>query len=179
MSAITLTAQDFYTQGVQELSKQLKTKNPFALSNIAKVSINVGMGRFDAKQKAEIVEYLEKLTGQKPKVVSTNLSIAGFKIRKGDQVGVVVTLRGIKMKDFLLNLIYVALPRTKDFKGIKKAAFDKQNSTYSLGIENASIFPQIGFDSTVIFGMQVNIVFRTKSENNKLLLDTLHVPFVK
>jgi large subunit ribosomal protein L5 len=122
---------------------------------------------------------LEKLTGQLPKMVQTGKSIAGFKIRKGDVNSAMVTLRGKKMLDFLLLLVYIALPRTKDFRGVKRDAFDKQYRTYNLGIPNASIFPQIGFDSSVQFGLQINIVFKQPGENNKLLLEKLNFPFIR
>jgi large subunit ribosomal protein L5 len=79
----------------------------------------------------------------------------------------------------LLLLIYIALPRTRDFRGLSRSSFDEQYSSYNIGIPNASIFPQIGFDSSVQFGMQVVIVFKTPGKNNLLLLQKLNFPFVK
>jgi large subunit ribosomal protein L5 len=83
------------------------------------------------------------------------------------------------MNDFLVNLVYIALPRTRDFRGISSTSFDRNFKSYSLGIQNSSIFPVIGFDSSVNFGMQINIVFKTGSENNKKFLENLNFPFKK
>jgi len=76
-------------------------------------------------------------------------------------------------------LVYLALPRTRDFKGVKSESFDSQKLTYSLGIPSASIFPTIGFSSTINFGLQINIVFKTQGEKNKILLEKANLPFVK
>jgi large subunit ribosomal protein L5 len=175
--ALKITSKEFSDVAVAAVSKDLGTINPFALPGISKISINVGVGnKFDPKQKQEVGEYLEKLTGQKPKVILSSKSIAAFKLRKGDTVGLMVTLRGLKMYDFLLNLVYVALPRSRDFKGVK-ASFDANNSSYSLGLENANIFPAVGFDTSVNFGLQLNITFKQPTINNKLLLEKLNFPF--
>lgn len=174
-----LETKSYYSNAREEVKKELKGVNPFALPQIEKIIINAGVGKFDNKQRQEVATYLEKLTGQLPKVVQTTKSIAGFKTRKGDNNAVMVTLRGKKMLDFLLLLVYIALPRTKDFRGVKKEAFDKNFQTYNLGIANASIFPQIGFDSSVQFGLQINIVFKQPTQNNILLLEKLHFPFVR
>lgn len=179
MSGIKLQSKTFYKEAVAEIVKQNKGVNLFALPQIDRISINVGVGKYDTKQRNEIVTNLEKLTGQKPKEVVANNSIAGFNLRKGTVVGLVTTLRGQKMNDFLTQLIYIALPRTRDFKGISDTSFDALNSTYSMGISTCSIFPVIGFDSSVDFGMQINIVFKNKSEKNKELLTKLKFPFKK
>jgi len=154
-------------------------QNIFSLPSISKLSINVGVGKYDNKQKQEIAEYLEKLTSQKPKKALSRDSIASFKSRKGDVVGLVVTLRGQKARDFLLQLVYIALPRTRDFKGIKSEVFNNNFSSYSLGIENVNIFPSIGFDTTVSFGMQINVCFKTSTPQNRDLLQALQFPFKK
>lgn len=179
MSAIKLSSQDYIKDAFAELAKENKGVNIFDIPKLNKISINIGVGKFESKQKQDIAEYLSQLTGQKPKEVGTKKSIANFKTRKGDIVGLVSTLRGKKAQDFLLNLIYIALPRTRDFKGIKANAFDKNYSSYSLGIENSSIFPVVGFDASVNFGIQINIVFKKQIETNKLLLNKLNFPFKK
>jgi large subunit ribosomal protein L5 len=179
MTALKLTSNDYKTKAIEALVESFPGLNRFALPVLDKISINVGVGKFESKEKDDIANYLEKLTGQKPKEVKSKKSIAGFKLRKGDTIGYVVTLRGRKIYDFLLHLIYIALPRSRDFKGISQAAFDKNYSTYSLGIETASIFPVIGFDSSVNFGMQINIVFKTGSKNNLTFLQNLNFPFKK
>jgi large subunit ribosomal protein L5 len=158
--AIKLDTNTYFEQAHQALIKENPALNTFAIPKVSSVTINVGVGRLaDNKVKQDVADYLQKLTSQVPKKVPSKISIASFKVRKGDIVGLTVTLRGKKAKDFLLQLIYITLPRTRDFKGIKLTAFDSRYSTYSLGIENTSIFPSIGFDATVSFGMQVNIKF--------------------
>lgn len=175
--ALKISSSEYKEATKIELSKELKTENPFALPSISKITINVGVGnKYDPKQKQEVAEHLESLTGQKPKVILSSKSIAAFKLRKGENVGLLVTLRGVKMYDFLLGLVYVALPRSRDFKGIK-ASYDAKNSSYSLGLENANIFPAVGFDTLVNFGLQINITFKQATENNQLLLQKLNFPF--
>ena len=176
-TTLKISATEFATKAKTDLTTDLGNVNSFALPKISKISINVGVGnKFDPKQKQEVGEYLQKLTGQKPKVILSSKSIAAFKLRKGEVVGLMVTLRGAKMNDFLLNLIYVALPRSRDFKWIK-ASFDANNSSYSLWLENANIFPAIGFDATVNFGLQMNVTFNQADPNNQLLLQKLNFPF--
>lgn len=180
MTAIQLTSQDFYNQAIEATSKELTT-NSFATPAIEKIVVNVGIGKFKAEktQQEEILDLLEKVTGQIPKKNYSKAAISGFKLREGELVGATVTLRGKKMKDFLLNLVYLSLPRTKDFKGIKATAWDNNYACYSVGIPDASIFPQIGFNSKVNFGLQVNICFKQKSDKNVVLLNNLKFPFTK
>ncbi|NJK71274.1 MAG: hypothetical protein HC932_03415 [Thermales bacterium] len=117
------------------------------------------------------------MTGQKPKVVQSKVSVAGFKLRKGEPIGMVLTLRGKRMYDFLLNLVFLSLPRTRDFRGIPDSSFDKEYKSYSLGIRSSSVFPLIGFDTGINFGMQINLVFNQGREENKKLLQKLNFPF--
>jgi large subunit ribosomal protein L5 len=180
MTAIQLTAQDYYKQAQEATAKELGG-NVFALPRITKVVINVGIGKFKAEksQQDEILDLVEKLTGQLPKKTNSKKAISGFKLRPGELVGVTVTLRGKKMQDFLLNLVYLSLPRTKDFKGIKTTSWDDKFAAYSLGIPDASIFPQIGFNTKVNFGLQVNVAFAEPGEKNMVLLKNLKFPFHK
>lgn len=174
---LKITAEEYASAAKVELGKALGTTNPFALPSISKITINVGIGnKYDPKQKQEVGEYLLKLTGQKPKVILSSKSIAAFKLRKGEVVGLMVTLRGKKMYDFLLGLVYVALPRSRDFKGIK-SSFDANNSSFSLGLDNSNIFPAVGFDAPVNFGLQINVTFKESTVNNQLLLEKLNFPF--
>jgi large subunit ribosomal protein L5 len=179
MTALKTTSTKYYQEANEALSKEMADLNKFALPQIDKIAINVGVGRYEQKQKQEIRDYLEKITGQKPKVVASRLSIAGFKMRKGEEVAFAVTLRGEKIRDFLLHLIYIALPRTRDFKGIKSKSFNRDYSCYSIGVENTSIFPVVGFGSSMNFGMQINIVFKNADEKNVELLKKLNFPFKK
>jgi large subunit ribosomal protein L5 len=178
-----MSSTNISTLSYQENSRSAllaEFKNPFLVPSIEKVVINIGVGnkKFDSKSKELIYKHLINLVGQKPKKVYTKKSISNFKLRAGDLVGLVVTLRGLKAYNFILNLVYLALPRTRDFKGITNV-FDSNNKTYSLGIKSASIFPSIGFGSALDFGMQINITFREGSPNNILLLKKLNFPFSK
>jgi large subunit ribosomal protein L5 len=181
MKPLKTNSIDYYLGAKISLKSENESENPFALSDIDKISINIGLGKYknDSKARQEIENYLISATGQKPKIIESRLSIAGFKLRKGEPVGLVVTLRGKKMKDFLINLVYLSLPRTRDFKGVKSTSFDSNFNSYSLGIESASIFPLIGFDLSVPFGMQINITFKSKDIKNKRFLELLNFPFVK
>jgi large subunit ribosomal protein L5 len=184
MSNLNLQSATFLDQVNLQVANELSSKisNPFALPKLAKISINVGATKnhgYETKQQQEIAGYLQKITNQKPKFVQTRKSIANFKSRKGEIVGINVTLRGKKMADFLVHLIYVALPRSRDFKGLKLNAFDKNYGTYSIGLPTATIFPAVGFDATVQFGMQINLVFKTPMEENRILLQKIGIPFAK
>lgn len=179
MSSLNIKAQSFYNEAVDKTALELKIANKFAAPKVNKVSINIGTGKFDNKQKQEIAEYLEAITGQKAKIIKSKKSVAGFKMRKNETVACSVTLRGVKAQDFIVQLVYLGLPRTRDFRGIKDSSFDANYSTYSVGIANASIFPAVGFDTSYTFGMQVNIGFTIPSKNNVTLLKNLNFPFKK
>ncbi|MEI6728473.1 MAG: 50S ribosomal protein L5 [bacterium] len=176
---LSLDTKIFLEEANSKAIKSIGKLNAFAYPKIDYISINVGVGKFENKDKDEIANYLYKLTSQKPKKVKTNKSISGFNLRSGAIVGLQATLRGQKMYDFLLNLIYIALPRGRDFKGVSTTAFDKTLKTYSLGIRTAGIFPVIGFDIAKDFGLQVNIVFKAGTKNNQVLLESLNFPFSK
>jgi large subunit ribosomal protein L5 len=175
--AINLSTASFFTQANDVVTKANPKINVFDISSISSVTINTGVGKFDNKQKQDIADTLARITCQTPKKVASRVSIATFKLRKGDTVGYTITLRGQKARDFLFQLIYIAIPRTRDFKGIKLNSFDSKFSTYSLGIENASIFPAVGFDNNINFGLQVNIKFRKLQESNLEYLQALNFPF--
>ena len=178
--SLNLSSTQYKDLGIASVNKDLEsTVNIFDLPKIDKVSINIGVGKFENKDKALIAEYLEKIVCQKPKMIKSTKSISNFKLRAGDINGISVTLRGQKAFDFLLMLVYIALPRIRDFKGLKTTAFDVNHAAYSLGIPSASIFPHIGFDAGINFGMQCNIVFKTQSENNMMMLKALSFPFNK
>ncbi len=179
MSSLTINSNKFYNDAVEKTAKELNITNIMAAPRVAKVAINIGMGKYDNKVKQEIIGYLEKLTGQKPKAIKSRVSVAGFKLRKNELVACQVTLRGKAAQDFIVSLVFLGLPRTRDFRGIKSTSFDKNYSTYSVGIESTSIFPAVGFDTGFNFGMQVNVAFTTPSENNIELLKNLNFPFKK
>lgn len=180
MTPLNLNAITYKENLYKELEKIVgKDLNKFEYPAISHLSLNIGVGKFENKQKDEISNQFEKLTGQKPKKVKTNKSIAGFKLRSGEVVGLQITLRGNKVYDFLINMIYTALPRGRDFKGVSKTAWDRSNKTFSIGIPTTSIFPVIGFGNGIEFGLQLNIVFKDSNKLNYKVLEILNIPFSK
>ena len=147
-----------------------------------KVVINMGLG--EAVQNAKLVEAateeLMAITGRKPIVTRAKKSIAGFKLREGMPIGVMVTLRGAQMYDFLDRLITIALPRTRDFKGISPKAFDGRGN-YTLGVREQIIFPEINYDKVDrIKGMNITFVTTAETdEQGRALLKSLGMPFRK
>jgi large subunit ribosomal protein L5 len=145
-----------------------------------RIVINMGLG--EAVQNAKIVESaveeLTAITGRKPVVTRAKKSIASFKLREGMPIGVMVTLRGEQMYDFLDRLISVALPRTRDFKGISPKAFDGRGN-YTLGVREQIIFPEINYDKIdKIKGMNITFVTTAKTdEQGRALLKSLGMPF--
>lgn len=171
---------DLYKNKIQrELSRALEIKNIMAVPKINKVTLNAGVGRgvIDAKRIEEAEEALSVITGQKPVRTKAKKSIAGFKLRTGMPIGVMVTLRGERMYEFIDRLINTALPRVRDFRGIKEDAFDGKGN-YSLGIKEHTVFPElIGKDITSI-SLQVNIETSSeKDEEAKALLVAFGFPF--
>lgn len=148
---------------------------------LEKVVINVGVGSFKDKQKNKVVEdRLAKIAGQKPTARGAKVAIANFKSRQGDIVGYSVTLRGARMHDFLERLIHIALPRTKDFRGISPDAADEMGN-YTLGIKEHTIFPETSDEELKdVFGMAITIVTSARSKDEVIaLLRHLGFPFKK
>lgn len=141
-------------------------------ATIEKVIISVGTGRVDDKAKIALIQdRLAQITGQKPAARPAKQSIAAFKLREGDIVGYQVTLRGQRKMDFLNKLIHVALPQTRDFRGLKTSSIDEMGN-YTLGIKDHTIFPETADeDIRDVFGMSITIVTtaKTKSEAEALL----------
>ena len=151
---------------VPALMKKFGYKNVMQVPKISKVMVNVGVGKFkDDKKKIDlIVEDVKKITGQAPVKTKARKSIAGFKIRENQVVGVVCTLRGYKMYSFLDKLINVALPRVRDFQGVSKDGFDGRGS-YHLGMKEQLVFPEISSESLEnVFGLEVSIVMTGKND---------------
>ena len=140
---------------------------------ITKVVVNVGIGKIvkDAKMIERIEKDLAKITGQKPAVRKAKKSIAGFKLRESTPVGLMVTLRGTRMYDFIDRLISVALPRSRDFQGISAKSFDSRGNL-NIGIREQNIFPEVSYESLKdIFGLEVTVVVAatTRDESMELL----------
>src|SRR5688572_3480363 len=128
----------------RKLAEEFGIKNPMAVPKIEKVVLNMGMGEAisNAKLLDTAVEELATITGQKPVVTKAKKSIASFKLREGQSIGTMVTLRGDKMYEFLDRLISIALPRVRDFRGVPTKSFDGRGN-YTLGIRDHLIFPEI------------------------------------
>lgn len=147
-----------------------------------KIVLNMGVG--DAKENAKAIEnsvkVLETISGQKPIVVKARKSVANFKLRQGMPIGVKVTLRGERMYDFMDKLVSIALPRTRDFRGISPNSFDGRGN-YALGAKEQLIFPEIDYDTIdKIRGLDIAIVTTANSdEEGKALLEGLGMPFRK
>lgn len=156
-------------------------KNPMQKPRLQKVIISAGVGSFKDKTKFKVVEdRLAKITGQKAAVRGAKVSIANFKSRQGDTVGYQVTLRGQRMYDFLERLINIALPRTKDFRGISPDSADEMGN-YTLGIKEHTIFPETTDEELKdVFGFAVTIVTTAKSREEVVkFLTHLGFPFKK
>lgn len=172
----------FYQDIRPALAKELGIKNPLAVPTFLKVVINIGIKKSDSSTKdIEVAKAeLASITGQTPKIGGAKKSIAGFKIRTGDPVGVSVTLRSNKMFDFLDKLCRIVLPQVKDFRGVKSNAFDGHGN-YTLGLSEQIIFPEIDYSKVEkIRGMEITIV--TSADNNKhgyALLKAIGMPFEK
>ncbi|MDP2705115.1 MAG: 50S ribosomal protein L5 [Patescibacteria group bacterium] len=163
------------------LKEKMAYKNPMQSPRLVKVVLNVGTGSVqDAKKKELIADRLNRLTGQKPSIRGAKQSVASFKIRQGDNIGYKVTLRGPRMYDFLDKLIHIALPRTKDFRGVSPTALDDMGN-YTLGIKEHTIFPETSDeDIKDVFGMAITVVTTAKGkEEAKAFLSHLGFPFGK
>ena len=159
-----------------------KVSNTLALPRIEKITINVGLGKSlsDATFTDAVVKNLERITGQKPVLTKAKKSISNFKIREGMIVGAKVTLRGVRMYDFLDKLIHVALPRVRDFRGISEKNVDN-GGNLSLGFREHIVFPEIRSDEVEkLHGLEVNITTTAKNREEGLaFFKELGVPFKK
>jgi large subunit ribosomal protein L5 len=169
-------------KSIPALTKAFGLTNPMAIPKIQKVVINGGVGKTlkDGKMLDAIIEDLRRITGQAPVKTIAKKSIAGFKIREGQVVGVMVTLRGQRMYDFLEKLVRVALPRVRDFRGLDPKKFDRHGN-YNVGIKEQIVFPEtIREHMDYTFGLEVNIQTNTDSDAQALeLLRSLGFPFQK
>lgn len=166
----------------KKLKEELGTKNIMAVPKLSKIVVNVGVkdALTDKKRVEVVAQALGQITGQKPKITKARISIASFKVREGDKIGVMVTLRGKRMYDFFEKITNVVLPRLRDFHGISKTSFDGRGN-YSLGFGEYTVFPEID-ESKVdkIQGIEITIVTTAKNnEEGFKLLEALGMPFKK
>lgn len=164
------------------LQKDLGLKNANEVPRLEKIVLNVGLGRAkDDKKLMEIAtNTLRKITGQQPIETTARLSIATFKLREGNKIGLKVTLRGEKMYEFADRLINIVLPRLRDFHGVSAKAFDRQGN-FSLGLVDQSVFPELTFEETTTpHGMQVVFVIKANNpDHSRALLEKFGMPFEK
>ena len=164
--------EKFNTEVAEALRKELKLKNIFEVPTIEKVVVNVGIGKFlkDTNIVSEITESIRMITGQKPLLTKSKKSIAGFKIREGLEIGMKVTLRGKRKWDFIEKLVGTAMPRVRDFQGIKESAVDK-GGNLNIGIKEHLIFPEIQPEQVKnIFSFQVTVVTTAQDREKGLAL---------
>ena len=163
------------------LKGKFNYKNVMQAPKLSKLVISTGTGSIKDKKKVELIaDRLAKITGQRPAPRTSKKSVASFKVREGDLVGYQITLRGKRMCDFIDKLVHIALPRTKDFRGITKAAVD-QMGNYTLGIKEHTIFPETADeDLKDVFGFGITIVTTSKDKAETLaFMEYLGFPFKK
>ena len=169
-------------QVVPRLRSDLKIDNVMQVPRISKITVNMGVGEAVADKKVmdAAVADLIKITGQKPLITKSRKAIASFKIRAGLAVGAKVTLRGKRMYEFLDRLISIAMPRTRDFRGLSPRAFDGQGN-YSLGVKEQIIFPEIQYDQIdQVRGMDITITTTARDDRHgRALLEAFNFPFRK
>ncbi|HMS23492.1 MAG TPA: 50S ribosomal protein L5 [Candidatus Saccharibacteria bacterium] len=172
----------YQTEIRKQLKEELKLANINEVPKLEKIVLNIGLGKAkDDKKAMEVATTtLKKISGQTPVQTLAKISVAGFKLREGNKIGLKVTLRGDKMYEFLDRLINIVLPRLRDFHGLSLKSFDKQGN-YSIGIVDQTVFPEINFeDSPITHGLQAIIVTDSvEKEYCKLLLEKLGMPFEK
>lgn len=182
MSKIITIREKYQKTVVPELQKQLKLDNAMMVPRVDKIVVNVGIGPLLKEKEAikELKQALIDITGQMPVMTTAKRSIASFKIREGQEIGMKVTLRGTRMMQFLDRMINEALPRTRDFQGIPRKAVD-HNGNLNIGIKEHTIFPEISAENArKIYGFQITIVSSTDNEEvGEALFRSLGFPIQK
>lgn len=167
---------------ISSLQKELALKNIMAVPFLSKIVVNMGVkdALSDKKNIEKSAEVLAQITGQKAKVTKAKKAISGFKLREGDLIGLMVTLRGKRMYDFFEKLVNIVLPRLKDFSGVRRESFDGKGN-YTLGLSESAVFPEIDIGKVdTIQGLEISII-TTAKDNSKgyELLKALGMPFRK
>lgn len=167
---------------VAKLTEQFGYKSPMEVPRITKITLNMGVGAAAQDKKAMVgaVSDMEKISGQKPIITLSRKSIAGFKIRDGWPIGCKVTLRKDKMWEFFDRLVYIALPRERDFRGLSPKSFDGRGN-YSMGLKEQIVFPEIDYDKIdQLRGMDICITTTAKTdEEGRALLHAFNFPIRK
>ena len=176
-----LTVKEKEVEAYEKMKSAFSYKNRMATPVMQKVVINVGTGtaiKKDKNKNDDIAKRLAKITGQKPATRGAKQSVASFKTRKGDPIGIMVTLRGKRMYAFLEKLINIALPRTKDFRGINRTAVDSIGNL-TIGIREHTIFPETADeDIRDVFGLSITLVCTAKNKKEgTAFFELLGIPF--
>ena len=165
---------------VSDLTKQFGYKSPMQVPRLTKITLNMGVGEAVADKKVmeNAVADLTKIAGQKPVVTKARKAIAGFKLREGQPLGCMVTLRGAQMYEFLDRFVTIALPRVRDFRGISGRSFDGRGN-YNIGVKEQIIFPEIEYDKVdALRGLNISITTTAKTDDEaKALLSAFRFPF--
>ena len=174
--------EKFNTEIAKTLQTNLGIKNINAVPALVKIVVNMGVkdALADKKNIEKSSEILGQIAGQKPKIMKAKKSIAAFKLREGDKVALMVTLRGKRMYDFYQKLVTIVFPRFRDFHGVKKESFDGHGN-YTLGFAECTVFPEIDASKVdKIQGLEISIATTAKDDNQGFeLLKALGMPFVK
>ena len=173
--------QDRYQKEiVPQLAEKLGRKNRLSLPRLQKVVVNMGVGKAlqDKNRMEQAADQLSQITGQKALIRKAKVAVSGFRLRQGNEIGCMVTLRGRRLYEFLDRLISIALPRIRDFRGVNPRSFDGHGN-YSLGLTEQSVFPEIDPDKvTFVQGMDVTFVTSTNSDDEaRELLRAFGMPF--
>jgi len=172
--------QIYREQIAPELMKQFGYTSPMEVPRLVKITLNMGVGEAVADKKVmdNAVTDLTRIAGQKPIVTKAKKAIAGFKIREGQPIGCMVTLRGVRMYEFLDRFVTIALPRVRDFRGISGRAFDGRGN-YNVGVREQIIFPEIEYDKVdALRGLNISITTTAKTDAEaKALLAGFRFPF--
>ena len=177
---MTRLQQHYREKVVPQLTEKFGYKSPMQVPRITKITLNMGVSEAVADKKVmeHAVGDLTKIAGQKPVVTKAKKAIAGFKIREGQAIGTMVTLRGARMYEFLDRFVTVALPRVRDFRGVSGRAFDGRGN-YNIGVKEQIIFPEIEYDKVdAIRGLNISITTTAKTDEEcKALLEAFSFPF--
>jgi len=172
--------EHYQKTAIPALTKEFGYKNPMAVPKLEKITINIGLG--EATQNAKLMDgavtELTQIAGQKPVVTKATKSIAQFKLREGQAIGTMVTLRGDRMYEFFDRLVNVALPRVRDFRGVSTKSFDGRGN-YTLGIRDQLIFPEIDYSKVEkTKGMNISITTSARTDAEGVaLLRSMGMPF--
>lgn len=173
-------SEKYKNEIIPKLQEDLGIKNVMSVPKLEKIIVSMGVGQAiqDSKRLDEAVQHMSQITGQKPQITRARRSIAAFKLREGMQIGCRVTLRSKRMYEFLDRLISLALPRVRDFRGLKRNAFDGSGN-YSLGLTEQLVFPEINADKMhYVQGMNITFVTTAKTnDHGRQLLTEFGMPF--